>query len=538
MQDTISLLLGYIRGAWRYRWLAMAVPWIVAPVGWFFVYEIPDRYEASARVYVDTRTILRPLLKGLAIQSDVSQQLNLMTRLLLSRKNLEQVARMTDLDLNVKTPNQMDSLIQTLSKKITITGDNSRGRKSDNIYTIACEHPDPQMAKRIVQSLLTLFVETALGETRKDSDSAQRFLEKQIAAYQARLEEAELQRKKFKRDNFGLLPGQGSDSYAELEMAAAQVEEARLLLREAEQRRDELRRQLEDEEDDDAYDLFAGIGPQTAFSTKYDDRIEVLQTNLDDLLMKYTKRHPTIITIKETLDELEARREVELEELQKNAPLEEGLPAGDRTSPVFQQIKLTLGEAEANVASMRARVQEYERRLGVLQERVDAGLEVETKLKGLNRDYQIIKANYNGLIAKRETAKLSEQVEQRADNVKFKIIDPPRLPNKPATPNRPLLISLVLLGGLAAGLGFAVLTSLIRPTFDDRRSLNDETGLPVLGSVSMNWTPEQKVKRKLQFVAYVLTGVSLLAIYGGVLAVQVLDINVGKYIEHAPGVSS
>src|SRR5688572_12241612 len=103
MQDIIDLALSYLKATWRYRWYAVAVAWIVALIGWTVVQKMPDRYVAFARVYVDTQTVLRPLLSGLAVQPDVSQLVPMMTRTLISRPNLEKLLQITELDKELKS---------------------------------------------------------------------------------------------------------------------------------------------------------------------------------------------------------------------------------------------------------------------------------------------------------------------------------------------------------------------------------------------------------------------------------------------------
>ena len=148
MQDVIDALLVHARGVWRQRWYMLLIVWMVSIAGWLVVYKLPDQYRAAARVYVDTQSILRPLLSGLTVDNSNqgAQQVALMTRTLLSRPNLEKVARMTDLDLKGQTPEQMETVLTGLSKEITLEG---TGR--ENLYTIAYVNNDPQLAKRVVQ---------------------------------------------------------------------------------------------------------------------------------------------------------------------------------------------------------------------------------------------------------------------------------------------------------------------------------------------------------------------------------------------------
>src|SRR5512141_2494238 len=116
MQELLQQVIGLARGMWHRRWIGLAVAWIAAVIAVAVVYRIPEKYEASARVYVDTESLLRPLLAGLAIQPNLDQQVALMSRTLISRPNVEKLIRMADLDLNVKSNAARDELIDNLMR--------------------------------------------------------------------------------------------------------------------------------------------------------------------------------------------------------------------------------------------------------------------------------------------------------------------------------------------------------------------------------------------------------------------------------------
>ena len=143
MQELLDQLLGYVRGAWRFRWYMHFVAWPLCIGGWIVVHELPDQYEASARVYVDTQSVLRPLLRGLAVEGNVSQEVQLMTRTLLSRPNLEKIARMTDMDLTATTPEAMEEMLDRLKHTITLSGS---GR--ENLYSLKYTDKNPGQAKQ------------------------------------------------------------------------------------------------------------------------------------------------------------------------------------------------------------------------------------------------------------------------------------------------------------------------------------------------------------------------------------------------------
>ena len=121
MDQLLRQILTELRGAWRYRWAAVVAAWAVAVVGWIVVFALPNQYEATARVYVDTESAIRDFLKGMAGDSDVSNRVDYVRQKLLSRPNLEKVARETDLDLRAKTPRDFEKLIDDLRRDIAIS---------------------------------------------------------------------------------------------------------------------------------------------------------------------------------------------------------------------------------------------------------------------------------------------------------------------------------------------------------------------------------------------------------------------------------
>lgn len=518
MHELIAEVLGYLQSATRYKWISIVLAWVISVAGWIFVGQMPDKYQASARVHVDTRSVLRPLLSGLAIQPDVSGQIGLMSKLMFSRPNLEKVARMTDLDLGAKDEVAMEKIVKRLESSMSISGG------ENYLFTISAEDRNPATAKKIVQALLTIFVEQTLGESREDSSSAQKFLDQQIKEYEARLQAAEKAREDFKRANYGLLPENGGDLYAKLSTLNGQLEEAKMALQEAIYRRDEMQRQVEDEEP-----TFVDFGAQAAASP-LDMRIQALQARLDELLLRYTKGHPEVIAIKKSIAELQQQKKKEEEQA---ASEENGLSMGGEANPVFQQKKIALGEAEANVASLNSRVKIFEEKIENLRKQMDERLKVETQLQGLNRDYDAIKENYDALLKRRETARMSESVEQSTDSVKFKIVDPPQVPTKPSAPNRILLSMGVLVAGIVVSVGLAVFLALLRPAFNTTNKLREVTGLPVLGSVSMNWTPQLRERKWREFLVFTAAFATLLVVFIGVIVLEIKGYHLPSFVSRS-----
>lgn len=472
MNEAFEQLLGYARGVWRRRWLVLGITWLVSLVGWVGVYFMKNEYQAQARLYVDTQSLLKPLLSGLAIQPNLEQRVSMITRTLLARPNLEKVARMTDLDIQAKGAREMEDLYKDLASRISLGG-----TTKENLYTISFVHPNPELGKKVVQSLLTIFTESSLGSTRKDLSSSQKFLSDQIAGYEAKLKEKNDQLEAFKRRNFGELPSQsGSTYYSRLNEANAAIEQAKLELDEANNRKKQLEEQLKGQEE-----ILEVPGQATvATNSLLDGRISSLQTQLDNLRLKYTDLHPDILRVKQLIATLQEQKKQEEAAAAKSV----SPTAAKAQNPVYQQLTIAIAEADANTASLRARVAQWEAKRKSLLQAIDRIPLLEAEYNELMRDYDVYKNNYSQLLARRESAALTGEVESKTDVVEFRVIDPPRASNEPVKPNRPLLISLVPLGGLAGGAGLAFVLAQLRPTVDGRRQLQKLTGLQLLGTVT------------------------------------------------------
>lgn len=508
MHEVINQLLSHARGIWLRRWHAVMAAWLIAIAGWIVVATLPERYEASARVYIDTQSILKPLMSGLAVNTSIEYQVQVMTRTLLSRPNMEKVSRMTDMDLKAKSPKEMEKLITGLMGSVQLE---AASRGQENLYRITYQNSSPEMAKKVVQSLLTILVEGSLGSKRKDADSAKRFIEDQIKSYEEKLNFSENALKDFKRKNLGLMPGQGGDYFAKLSEAQKSVNEAALALREAETRRDQLKRQLSDEDPE----VSAQGASAVAANPELDARIQALEKNLDLMRLGFTELHPEIVSTKRVIAQLQEQKKQE-------AKIKKPIANVATQNPYYQQLSLSLAEAEAQAASLKARVSEYTSRYNQLRQQANMVPQVETDMVQLNRDYEINKKNYDQLVTRRESAQMSEDMEAKTDVIDFKVIDPPYVPPNPAFPNRPLLLSLVLLLAIAGGTAFAFLLSQIRPIITDRSGVIELTEYPVLGTVTMVWNEAQTKSRRKKLLAWATSFGALISAYVVVLGISFL----------------
>ncbi len=497
MEELISQLTSIARGMWKFRWMGLIVAWVVGIVGAVVAFRVPDRYEAMARVYVDTQSILKPLMSGLAVQPNIDQQVSMLSRTLISRPNIEKLVRMADLDLKTSSKAQQEGLIEGLMKTVEIR---SAGR--DNLYSLSYVEADKDKAKRVIQSMVSIFVESSLGASRKDTDSAKVFLDEQIKTYEGKLEEAEARLKEFRLRNLEMQSADGKDSAGRLAEISQQLESAKLGLREAENARDAARKQMEVQRTPTASNAAtqsllqeSSIGVATP---EIDARLEAQRRSLDGLLQRFTERHPDVINTRRLIKDLEEQKRREVAELRKMAmaaPQPQQMNAYDNLA--VQELSKLLATTEVQVAALKARVAEYQSRYINARAQSKVAPQIEAEAAQLNRDYGIIKKNYEDLVGRRQSAVMSGDLDMASGVVDFRLIDPPRVSPRPVSPNRLLLIPLALLAALAAGLFTAFAASQLRPVYNDGQEMRLKTGLPILGVVSVVLTELQRKQERM-----------------------------------------
>lgn len=479
MDELLRQVSGILVAMWQRRWIGIAVASAVALMSIAAVkLVIRDRYEASAKVFVDTQSVLKPLMSGLAFQPDSDQQVRMLARTLISRPNIEQLIKSPSAGLNNLSEVDRDRTIDRLTKEIKITPSGDA-----NLFSITYRDINPQRAKVIVSDLVSLFVSSGVTDKQRDSEQARRFLDEQIKVYELKLTESENRLKDFKLRNFGMTGTSNQDFFARVSASSEEINRLRIELQAAQRSRDALRHELSTEDPTIAPEAMApGMG---VAQSETESRLDAQRRQLDDLLRRYTDQHPDVVAARRTIAQLEQQRRAE-----QDARKATGAKGPAPTSPVFQRIRVALAEAEAKVASLQGQMSAQQSQLE--QARTTAGRmpQVEAELAQLNRDYDVVRKNYEQLVSRRESASLGEKIDLSTKVAEFRVVEPPRVSPTPAKPSQMMVAMLGVFASVAAGLGAAFVMTQAFPTIQDARQLREIAGRPVLGSVSMVLSPE------------------------------------------------
>ncbi len=498
MSDVANVAVGVlndVRSAWRFRWHGLAAAWALCLVGWLVVAAMPDVYEAHADVYVDTSSVLKPLLTNQIVNPDVMAQLTYTRQALLSREHLERIAKDNGLAQAASTPTELNGVLGRLLKAINMETRPLPNQPGSIVAAITYRNASRDKAIGVVETLLTSLVEGTLGATKERTNTAERFLDERIAEYENRLEKAERALADFKKANANRLPGAEGGYFAQINAERAALEAVRRNVRVAESKSSQIKAQL----NSSVPVMPTATAGRDLPPNSIDARIRDYRAQLDKLLLNFTDKHPDVIAVREALGQLERQRADQLRAMGVVDANQE--ISGLESNPVHQALQIALNETQVEIATLQAEVEERSQKLRGLQGLVDEVPEVEAELARLNRDYEIIYQQYQALTRSRETQDLSEKAAD-SDEAKFKVLNPPHADFEPVAPKRPLFYAGIFVFALLVGGGVCWLLAAVSPVFTSAAILRAVVGLPVIGVVGEALQGPKRAQRRVALAAF------------------------------------
>jgi polysaccharide chain length determinant protein (PEP-CTERM system associated) len=468
-----------IHNVWKRRWLALLVAWGVCLAGWLVISLIPNRYESTAQIFVQMQSLL-PDKIGIN-PADRQREVDRVKQTLTSQVNLEKVVRGTSLGKNLNTPKEVSAAAAGLKDKIKVVD------KRENLFEISAQanlggisdRENAKLSRDMVQSLIDIFVEDNLNGNRTETTSTLQFLDAQLADLDKKLKDAETARVTFETKNMGLLPGVGS-SATRRDMARAELNQVESSLVAAQSALASINGQLAGTPPTISApsSYIPGGGPATARVAQLEGQIAEAQSR------GWTESHPDMQSLQNQLGKarLAADREAS------------GRTVGGLSSsnPAYSSLRAMAGEKQSIVSAMIARRAQLNAELTMANARQIEEPTLAAEQGRLNQEYNGIKAQYDKLLADREDVKLRGQMNTTSNPVKYRVITPPTVPTKPSAPDRPMLLTGILLVGLAIGAGVAFVMSQLQTGFATAKRLTTVSGMPVLGSVSEVMNEKQR----------------------------------------------
>jgi polysaccharide biosynthesis transport protein len=503
LYDEIRIAL---HSVWNRRWLALAVAWGLCLLGWLIVAMIPNAYESKARIQVQTQSILSDKV-GISA-SDQRKSIQQLEQTLTSSGNLEKVIRGTDLGQTVASDREMSSKIELLRKNIDVKAE------QDNFFAITVKQPSGKLARDVVQKLIDVAEEDNIAGDRKETSQTLRFLDAQIEARQGALQEAEAKRVAYETEHLGLLPGIGSVSQR-LEASRAELSQIESQLIQARSSLAALTGQLAGTPQSLST---PGSGGGGYIASPSQAALAQAQGELGSMRARgWTDSHPDVIAQKNLIANLRTQAQA------NPGSASAGGGAFKSPNPAYGTLQSMRAEREGAVTALQARKGALQSDMAQLAGKQTAEPGVAAEMTRINRDYEVLKNQYDKLVADRDNVRLRGQVETQTDAIQFNVINKPQVANVPAAPNRPLLLALVLFAGIGAGVGSAFALGHLQTSFATAAKLERASGLPVIGSISQMLNSAQRDERKKKMRLFVGGAAALAGVFALLVVVEFIQ---------------
>lgn len=500
MNSVFEELRTALFSVWHRRWLALAVAWAVCMAGWLLVAMMPNTYESRARIFVQLDDVLADVT---GVPSDSKRDIDRVRQTLTSAINIEKVIRGTDLGGDITTPKAMENKVLSLAKAIKVES------QQENLFEITARYGDgsrsdaqnAKLAQDIVQKMIDIFREENLSGNRGEMTQSLDFMNQQLATRQKELEAAEQKRLAFEAQNPDLAGG-GMSVLQKLESSRAELRGIDADLAAAQSALAAISGQLAG-----TPKTLPGGGPVGGA------RSALAQAQADLAAMRargLTENHPDVISAKNQVAAL------------RSAAAGEAGPAGT-PNPAYSSLESIRADRQATVTGLTARRAAVQGDVARITSQQITNPAVAAEQQRINRDYDVLKSQYDKLLQDREELRLRGQVQTEHSAVKFQVIDPPTTPRGPIWPNRPLLLLAVLVAGIGAGAAAAFALSQLRSTFATTAKLEQVMGLPVLGAISATITDASRELRRKRLRLFYLASGALVGVFALLMTAEFIQ---------------
>lgn len=496
-----------LHSIWTRRWLALAIGWAIALLGWLVISLIPNKYESTAKLLIQASTLL-PDKVGITA-SDRQQGIDAVRQRLTSAVNLEKVVRETDLAKQVASERDVAELAAGLSKSVKVVAE------QDNLFKISAESGDSRMsdsenarlARQIVEKVIDLFVDGSLSGSRIETSQTIEFLDAQLDTRAKQLADAETKRSAFEQKYLTSLPGAGTISDR---ISAARSEMSRIdgELAAAQASLSAVRGQMASTSANTRTPGAMIGGSAGSSDPSAGIRAQIAQGRSRG----WTDQHPDMVSLRDELSRTPSGAG-------GGSTARQG-PAIVTSNPMYVSLRSMLAEKQVVASSLSSRKAQIQGQINAVLAQQAANPDVSAEQTRLERNYQVLKVQYDKLLADRDDVRLRGDVQSQTASATFSVIDPPSSPKTPVTPNRPLLLTIVLIAAVGGGTGAAFATGQLQGSYATPSRLAKASGLPVLGSIHEVLTRDQQIDRSKKLKLFAGGTAALVGIYGLLMTVE------------------
>ncbi|MFE8071652.1 lipopolysaccharide biosynthesis protein [Marinobacteraceae bacterium S3BR75-40.1] len=490
----------------KHRWLALGLFALVSAAVLLAGFVYPYKYQSEVMIFVDDSNIVGPLMEGAAEQTKISDKASAAKELLWTRDIVEKIATSTKIygpDAKTLSADKLQKRVAAIRSGITVVP------RGETYFAIRYNGYQAGRTYLIAQRLGQLFIERSNEQKRSESRGAFEFIDQQVKAYEAELTQAEKRLKEFKSKH---TEGTEEETNSKLASLRGKIELAQLELQEAIASRDSLQKQLNN--------VSRNISVEAA-QDRYAQRIDKLQTELDNLRLRYHDTYPDIVSLEEQIKELKKQRRQAVAE----GTLNNSAPSSDGTvNPLYQELKAALVKANADIERIQTRIKNLNQLLAGEEQRMQKVQANKATLAQLTRDMEVNKSIYDDLLRRREKARLSMHLDVEGQGANYQIQEPAQYPTGPEGVQFKMFAAAGLLLGLVAPFGTAAGLLQVDPRVRSINALEEDLGIPVLGRIPDVSTPFEDRVRKRSYVGIGLLAALVAIAYIAIAIMRALDV--------------
>ena len=484
----------------RRKWLALLA--FAAPLagGVSLFTFLPNIYRSAATVIVDRQQVPESFVRS-TVTSAVETRLQTISQEVLSRSRLEALIQRFGLYADLRTKAPLEDVINRMRGdiKLELKSAELRGlREATVAFTISYQGSEPGTVSLVTNTLASFYIEENMKARERQATGTAEFLKAQLDETKKRLDEQEQRVSGFKRRHLGELPQQMDANLASLERLHAQLRQNADSQTRAAERKTALSSQLAEVETlitPTTYPAaLAATGAPLAATPELRGAARLAQKKeeLAKLRTQFSNKYPDVVQLAAEVAALER----ELAAATAGTPKPDGNPTTTATTaaassppppapvtPYTLRLKEALSEVQTEVKILKTEEGRLREGIAAYQARVENVPRREQEFRELSRDYDSTRELYGSLLKRHEDAQLAESMEQRQKGEQFRVLDKAVPNTEPATPNRPRLLVMTLVGSIGLAVAVVLLAEHIDTSFHEVDELRAFSNVPVLVSI-------------------------------------------------------
>lgn len=487
---------------------------ITASIGLGYYLNTPKVYESAATIIYE-RARINPTKMSPDVQTKTREMVNTLSQQVLSRSNLEEIIVQFDLYADARARMPIEDVIASMrSTDITIRQD-----KGGDTFKVTYRSKDPKKTMLVTNALAAKFIEENMRYREERATETSAYVKDELKMAKLALDEKESIMRDYKLQHYNEMADRLQINMARLTALQTQAQTAQTSIQDLERtkvmiqeqitmRKDALNQQAQQAQNAPQAIAAASAAPTTSPEVQ---ELKRVQAELAGLRARYTDSHPEV----KRLQGLVAYQEQKVASMPATAPPPAPVQQAPAASPrpvfdektimadrQFAELTRQLSEIEFNITQLRRDQGSYRQEIDKYNKWVEMAPVREAEWSSLTRDYEQLSRHYQDLVARDLAAESAETLEKRQKGSQFKIIDPAHFPIKPAAPNFLIIMLLGLAGGLCVGGGLSLALEFTDTSFKDAGELETYLHAPLLCSIPIVSTANEKRKNRAIAIAW------------------------------------